>query len=242
MALINCPECDNKISDKAHSCPNCGYVLPAKYEFKPPPRNKTGYIWLLIIATFLSIIIWLYFMFNSSSPEKVFYEFTREKNEREINVKQDLEDIRDCQIVYHNSFGVYCDNLDSLISFIATARVPIIKKIPDPNDKSFSKTINDTIGYVEIKDSLFRRRVHFNLDSMVYIPGTQEKYNLVTKDIVLRGIKTNVLMVSAHYSDILKGLDEDHISTLIRSREDVGLFAGLKIGSLHERSLLGNWK
>ena len=29
MALIDCPECGRKISDKAVSCPNCG--LPAKY-------------------------------------------------------------------------------------------------------------------------------------------------------------------------------------------------------------------
>lgn len=28
MALINCPECGKEISDKAKSCPNCGYELP----------------------------------------------------------------------------------------------------------------------------------------------------------------------------------------------------------------------
>lgn len=27
MAMINCPECGKEISDKAASCPNCGYVL-----------------------------------------------------------------------------------------------------------------------------------------------------------------------------------------------------------------------
>lgn len=27
MALINCPECNKEISDKANSCPNCGYPL-----------------------------------------------------------------------------------------------------------------------------------------------------------------------------------------------------------------------
>lgn len=28
MALINCPNCGNRISDKAVKCPRCGYVLP----------------------------------------------------------------------------------------------------------------------------------------------------------------------------------------------------------------------
>jgi len=27
MALINCPECNRRISDKAKSCPGCGYTL-----------------------------------------------------------------------------------------------------------------------------------------------------------------------------------------------------------------------
>jgi len=27
MPLINCPECDEKISDKAATCPNCGYPI-----------------------------------------------------------------------------------------------------------------------------------------------------------------------------------------------------------------------
>lgn len=30
MALINCPECDNEISDKAEFCPKCGYKLLKK--------------------------------------------------------------------------------------------------------------------------------------------------------------------------------------------------------------------
>lgn len=27
MALIKCPECDKEVSDKASSCPNCGYPI-----------------------------------------------------------------------------------------------------------------------------------------------------------------------------------------------------------------------
>lgn len=38
MALINCPECDHEISDKAQSCPHCGYVLPNSPS-DPPVRE-----------------------------------------------------------------------------------------------------------------------------------------------------------------------------------------------------------
>ena len=30
MALINCPECKHEVSDKAKSCPNCGYKICAQ--------------------------------------------------------------------------------------------------------------------------------------------------------------------------------------------------------------------
>jgi len=32
MALINCPECNKSLSDKAFSCPNCGYPLILRSE------------------------------------------------------------------------------------------------------------------------------------------------------------------------------------------------------------------
>ncbi len=30
MALINCPECEARISDKAAACPHCGYPMAAE--------------------------------------------------------------------------------------------------------------------------------------------------------------------------------------------------------------------
>lgn len=51
MALINCPECNKEISDKASSCPNCGYPIQEQI-FKSKPSStkvnicpKCGHIW-----------------------------------------------------------------------------------------------------------------------------------------------------------------------------------------------------
>ena len=35
MALIKCPECSGTVSDKAQSCPHCGYMV------NPPKEQKT---------------------------------------------------------------------------------------------------------------------------------------------------------------------------------------------------------
>jgi len=44
MALINCPECNKEISDKAKVCPNCGYDLPVSAQDSPkrPPIKCPG--------------------------------------------------------------------------------------------------------------------------------------------------------------------------------------------------------
>ena len=52
MALINCPECNKQISDKANSCPNCGYPI------SPSESNKkVDYAQIRVVCktTFLTI-------------------------------------------------------------------------------------------------------------------------------------------------------------------------------------------
>lgn len=51
MALINCPECNNEVSDKAVSCPNCGFPIQEQ-SFKSASSSievnicpKCGHIW-----------------------------------------------------------------------------------------------------------------------------------------------------------------------------------------------------
>lgn len=40
MAMIKCPECGKDISDKAVSCPNCGYPLPVQPQQQPFPPQQ----------------------------------------------------------------------------------------------------------------------------------------------------------------------------------------------------------
>ena len=41
MALVVCPECKNRISDRADKCPHCG--LPAQYFTGKKTENLSGY-------------------------------------------------------------------------------------------------------------------------------------------------------------------------------------------------------
>lgn len=46
MALLKCPECAHDVSDKAVSCPNCGYPMNTPSSTKPRIRNgkPTNYL------------------------------------------------------------------------------------------------------------------------------------------------------------------------------------------------------
>ena len=44
LALVNCPECDKLVSDKAESCPNCGYPILKNFNQLPPIAVKSDLV------------------------------------------------------------------------------------------------------------------------------------------------------------------------------------------------------
>lgn len=73
MALINCPSCNKKVSDKAESCPKCGH--PLKENNKEVINNtldklkgKWDYKYLLII---IAVVAGVYFIFFNKPKENI---------------------------------------------------------------------------------------------------------------------------------------------------------------------------
>ena len=70
MALIKCPECGNKMSDKAENCPHCGYSLkkmPDNNNLKDL-KNKWNNKYILVI---LVLLVGGYFLFFNNSKENI---------------------------------------------------------------------------------------------------------------------------------------------------------------------------
>lgn len=65
MALIKCPECDKKVSDKAEGCPHCGYSFKKKIEINDEKlkelKGKWNNKYLIIILVVLVIGYFLFF-------------------------------------------------------------------------------------------------------------------------------------------------------------------------------------
>lgn len=191
---------------------------------------------LLLLAIFLG-----YLVFNSIRQPVVF---ENSKSEREAKVVQNLKDIRSSQNLFKQTYNRYTANFDSLIEYIRTGELPIVNMVQDPNDTTFTKTINDTVGYIKVQDSLFKDRSNFNLEALRYIPFSepQQEFEIQAGYIVRGGMNVPVFEAKAHYNTYLIGLDPQRIRNAAAQREDLNKYPGMKVGSMTEPSVDGNWE
>lgn len=193
---------------------------------------------ILQIVLFLVIIVLAYLVYQSINKP---LEFNKEKDKRELAVVQDLKDIRSGQLMYKKLHDGYASNLDTLMMFLRDGEIPIVKQTQDPDDTTMTIKINDTIGYIGVADSLYQY-AGFNLDSLPYIPQTGVFYEMSAGEIETGGMKVQVFEVLAPYALILKGTDSQLIVNLIKSKEEIDRYPGLKVGSMTEASTDGNWE
>jgi hypothetical protein len=195
---------------------------------------------IIIQVVLLIVIVFLGWYVYQSIMEPV--HFDQEKRAREKVVIAKLKDIRASQLVYKKIKGSYSDNFDSLVAFLTDAEVPIVKMVPDPEDTTFTKTINDTVGYIKVADSLFSRK-KYKLKDLSIIPFSDGEVFEINADTIERGgVDVHVFLVQAPYTAYLKGMDKQTIINIIAKREDIDRYPGLKVGSLTEPSTDGNWE
>ena len=169
--------------------------------------------------------------------------FNKEKRSREKVVIQYLKDIRSAEFIYKQLNNRYTGSFDTLIHFVDSAQIPVVKMIPDPNDTTYTLTINDTVGYVRVADSLFNDQPGFDYNKINIIPFSNgEKFFLKAGVIKKGGVKVNVFEVKAPFSSYLQGMDEQLVINLTASRKEIKKYPGLKVGSMTEPSTDGNWE
>ncbi|MCF6342937.1 MAG: hypothetical protein L3J31_09055 [Bacteroidales bacterium] len=195
---------------------------------------------IIIQVVLLVVIVFLGWFVYQSIMEPV--HFNKEQRAREKEVIGKLKDIRTSQLVFKRLNGAYSDNFDSLVAFLKVAEIPIVKIVPDPEDTTFTKTINDTVGYIKVSDTLFSRK-NYRLDDLSIIPFSDGEHFEMNADTIERGgVEVHVFEVKAPYSAYLKGMDKQTIINIIAKREDIDRYPGLKVGSMTEPSTDGNWE
>ena len=205
---------------------------------------------ILINIALFAVIVFLAIKVVQSIQAPI--DFGNEKTLRETQVVQRLKDIRDAEIQYKQANNKYTSSFDTLIDFCNNHEIPIVMMIPDPEDTTFTKTINDTLGYVKVIDSLFGKREHFNINELGMVPFSDPVAQFEIHDSIIKrgGISVPVFEAKTPYEVYMSTpgakFSEKEWNTRLKNlkaeMEQLDKYAGLKVGSLEEASTDGNWE
>ncbi len=196
-------------------------------------------------------LILFYFVYNSINSQ---VKFNEEAGIRITENVQKLKDLRQLQVKYKQTKGAFADNFDNLIYFLENDSMPIIKatgETPDSliNGVQMSDELALELGliardtaYVSAKETVFdatymnNRKNDFpiNIDKLKTIPYSNSTYNIDAGQVEKGNVIVQVFEIYTDYRTVFTGLDAENKS--------YDLDALLKVGSMTEASLNGNWK
>ena len=206
------------------------------------------------MKTIFQIILWIaciglgYLIYRSVTGPIEFKKIKQERFDKVISV---LKDIRNSQEAYKTVNGKFAKDFSSLIAFVDTGKYTITQQ-RDSSYMEFDKTygidllkevtIIDTLGFIAIKDSLFKGDTRYK--SMMNVPYAQNNQTFEMKaDIIEKsGYRAPVFEVKVKKDIILYDQPKD-----LLARENVQISveevngAEIKVGSLSEVSTNGNW-
>ena len=201
--------------------------------------NNKNLKWINIGLALVAILL-AYLVFDSIRQPVVFENV---RKEREVQVVQSLKDIRSTQTLFKQTYNRFTGDFDSLAEYIKNGQLPVVNIVADPNDTTFTKTINDTVGFVSVYDSLFAKRENFDINSLRVVPFSQgEVFEMQAGYIMRGGLKVAVFEAKTPYKTYLWDLDQQRVNNLRAEQEDLSKYPGLKVGSMDEPSLNGNWE
>ncbi len=205
---------------------------------------------ILINIVLFAIVVFLAIKVIQSIKAPI--DFGNEKSKREAQVVQHLKDIRDAEIQYKQAHNKYTSNFDSLIDFCKNYEIPVVNIIPDPTDTTFTRTINDTIDYVKVFDSLFGKRHNFDINNLGIVPFSDPETKFEIQDSIIKrgGISVPVFEAKTPYEVYLatpgsKFTEKEWNTRVMNAKaelEQLEKYAGMKVGSLEEASTDGNWE
>jgi len=187
---------------------------------------------IIQVILFIGIIVLGYYVWETiQTPVR----FNKEKNRRAEVVIQNLKDIRTVQQLFRIYNDTFTPSFDTLIKFMKEGQIPVVNIVFDPTDTTLTKTINDTVAYVNVADSLFGKRKNFNIDEIRYIPFSGGvEFEMHAGRINKGGVLVPVFVAIAKKEYYLKGLDKNMIKN--PNVKD------LIVGSMTEPTTDGNWE
>lgn len=212
----------------------------------------------------LSIVLWaasffLAYLIYASVMKPI--EFKKAKTERyEVAVKK-LLDIKKAQSGYKTVHGKFADSFEELERFIESEKFAIISRkdtsvIDAAKNAAFRITtdatgkggffkdivIIDTLGYVSVKDSLFKDSDRYKRFNTLKAGDVEVPVTMKAAFIERNDTKVPVFQATIDKNALLADLDQELVAQENKV-EDINEINGDKIilGSLEEAVVSGNW-
>lgn len=203
---------------------------------------------VLQIALWIVCIILGYLIYRSVTGP---IEFKKVKQERFAKVISNLKDIRNSQEAYRTVNGKFASDFKSLVSFVDSGQYTITQQ-RDSSYMEYDKVygidmlkevrIIDTLGFVAVKDSLFKGDDRYK--TMMNVPYAQgsETFEMKSAIVDKQGYKAPVFEAKVKKDVILYDQPKD-----LLNRENAQISVEevngpeIKVGSLNEVSTNGNW-
>lgn len=211
-------------------------------------KMKTA-IQIVLVAL---VVILSYFLYTSVERP---LDFEQAKKERYDATIARLKDIRKAELAYKDVHGKFTGSWDTLITFVKTGKIPLVRKIGMLTDSMIEagwtekqalkegKIIRDTVR-VSVLDTIFGK--NYKIDEIKFVPvkDTIAQFHLGATWITTgSGIKVPVFEAKAHNNTILVKLDRQQVINLNEAKRTNGKYPGLKVGSLEEtNNNAGNWE
>ena len=198
-------------------------------------------------------------------------EFNKEKDYREEIAVQRLKDIRTLQVAFKGVNNRFSPTVDSLKDFYLNGVMSVIMQVGSNDDslavahteavKKANKKITPAELYalyqsgdknlvfsietkIPVKDTLFRNRPDFNIDSLKYIPFSNKaevEMEAIIKQV--SGVQVPLFEARMPYRQLLKGLDNQLRINLDAERRNQNRYEGLQVGSISApNNNAGNWE
>jgi hypothetical protein len=206
---------------------------------------------------FLIIVLWVIIGYLGYQTFMSIYapiQFNQIKDKRYAQVISSLIDIRDAQLAHRQVTGKFADNFDNLVKFIDTAQFTITQRrdstvIDAELTRRFGGVtttkeivIVDTLGFVPVKDSLFKTSNRYK--TMMNVPVGKEGAKFELKAGIL---EQNDVKIPVFEAKVLKDiiLFDQPRDLVIQENQVISVDGvngdALKVGSMEEVNTNGNW-
>ena len=223
----------------------------------------------ILLAVIICLLVWL----TVKSVQKPV-KFNQELKARSDVAIQRLKDIRTLQVAFKSVNGRFSPSVDSLKIFYETGKMDIVMQIGSNDDSiavanteaikkankklkpaeitaklqeayaAGTKVVFSTVTEIPVKDTLFRSRPDFCIDSLYYIPFSGKQLTQMEATIkTVSGVQVPLFEARMPYKALCLGMDNQLRINKDAECRDQNKYEGLQVGSVTApNNNAGNWE